>query len=298
MNRTDPTPPAGVRMLALAAGAVALMNGEAVDGLRGFVRSRRTPDGGFRGRAGTSDLYYATFGLALARLLGEPPSPPERAWLDGFSDGAALDLVHCASLIRCRALTDALPDPTPWRTGLAAFRSADGAWRSTPGAPSGGPYAAFIALLALEDLGDAEAADLDATARTVLRCRGDDGGFGGTPGAPPTTAVTSAAVVFLQAAGHAVPDATLDWLAARRSPAGGWFAAPGAPVPDLLSAAVASAAFRIAGRDVTGPPDADVEFIERHAREDGGFASHPADPMADVEYTWYALLALGALFAS
>jgi prenyltransferase beta subunit len=297
MSHAAPTPPAGIRMLALAAGAAALMKGEAVDGLRGFVRSRRTPDGGFRGRAATSDLYYATFGLALARLLDEPPSPSELAWLDRFGEGAALDLVHRASLIRCRALTDALPDPKPWRTGLAAFRSADGEWMSAPGGPLGGPYAAFIALLATEDLGGAEAGDLDATARAVLRCRDADGGFGGAPGAPPTTAVTAAAVVVLQTAGHAVPDATLDWLAARRSAAGGWFAAPGAPVPDLLSAAVASAALRIAGRHVTGPPDADVEFIERHAREDGGFASHPDDPSADVEYTWYALLALGALFA-
>jgi prenyltransferase beta subunit len=297
MSGADPTPPAGIRMLALAAGAVALMNGEAVDGLRRFVCSRRTPDGGFRGRSGTGDLYYATFGLALARLLGEPPSPTERAWLERFGDGAALDLVHRASLIRCRALADALPDPAPWRTGLDGLRSAGGEWMSAAGGPSGGPYAAFIALLAMEDLGGAEAGDLDASARAILRCRGADGGFGGTPGAPPTTAVTAAAVVVLQAAGHAVPEPTLDWLAARRSPAGGWFAAPGAPVPDLLSAAVASAALRIAGRDVTGPPDADVEFIERHAREDGGFASHPADPSADVEYTWYALLALGALFA-
>lgn len=293
----DPTPPAGIRMLALAAGAVGLMNGEAVENLHGFVRSRRTPEGGFQSRDGTGDLYYAAFGLALARLLGEPPSPLERAWLDEFGDGAALDLVHRASLIRCRALADALPDPAPWKTGLASFRAADGAWMSVPGTPSGGPYAAFLALLALEDLGGAEAADLDATARTVIQCCDADGGFGGTPGAPPTTAVTAAAVVVLQAAGHTIPERSLDWLAARRSPSGGWFAAPGTPVPDLLSAAVASAALRIAGRDVPEPPDADVEFIERHARGDGGFASHPADPVADVEYTWYALLALGALFA-
>lgn len=284
-------------MLALAAGAVALLNGEAVDGLRDFARSRRTPDGGFRGRSKTGDLYYAAFGLALARLLGDPPTPLECAWLDGFGDGAALDLVHRASLIRCRALTDALPDPAPWRTGLAEFRSADGAWISAPDSPSGGPYAAFLGLLAMEDLGGGGAADLDATARTVLRCAGTNGGFGGAPGAPPTTAVTAAAVVVLQAAGRAIPHPTLDWLAARRSPSGGWFAAPDAPVPDLLSAAVASAALRIAGRDLSGPPDADVEFIESHAQEDGGFASHPADPVADVEHTWYALLALGALFA-
>ncbi|MBM4155194.1 MAG: terpene cyclase/mutase family protein [Lentisphaerae bacterium] len=339
----SPAPPAGPRMLALAAGAAALLDADAADGLRRFLRGCRTADGAFRGRTAASDLYYTSFGLALARLFGETPDAREAAWLRGFGDGAGLDLVHFASLVRCLALADALPDPAAWRRRLAGFRLPDGSWAASRGGPSGGPYAAFLALLAMEDLGGAD--DPDATARSVLACRSPDGGFrgapsnpasaprvgpGGSPGraqdsegisppadqaldAPPlggasrpalpivsagATSVTAAAVVVLSAAGRAAPREILDWLLARRDPRGGWLGGADAPAPDLLSTAVALAALRIAGRTAPDPVEPDVDFIERHMRPGGGFAGHPADPVADVEYTWYALLALGAIFAA
>ncbi len=298
MSATSPSSaaPAGARMLSLAAGAVSLLDAEAAGGLRRFLRACRTSDGGFRGRTAEADLYYTSFGLALARLFGEPPDPREAAWLRGFGDGAGLDLVHFASLVRSLALADALPDPAPWRAGLAGFRRPDGSWAAMRGGPAGGPYAAFLALLAREDLGDAD--DPGGTARSVLACEASGGGFGGAPGAPATTSVTAAAMVVLTAGGLAAPPSALEWLLARRDSRGGWRGGEDAPAPDLLSTAVALAALRLAGRTAPDPVEPDVEFIERHARDDGGFAGHPADPVADVEYTWYALLALGAIFAA
>lgn len=291
MSAPSPSPatPAGPRMLALAAGAAALLDADATDGLRRFLRGCRTADGAFRGRTTASDLYYTSFGLALARLFGETPDAREAAWLRGFGDGAGLDLVHFASLVRGLALADALPDPAAWRGRLAGFRLPDGSWAASRGGPAGGPYAAFLALLALEDLGGAD--DPGATARSVLACRSPDGGYG-------TTSVTAAAVVVLSTAGLAAPPSTLDWLLARRDPRGGWRGGTDTPAPDLLSTAVALAALRIAGRTAPDPVEPDVDFIERHLRPGGGFAGHPADPVADVEYTWYALLALGALFTA
>jgi hypothetical protein len=317
---TNPAAPAGARMMAMAAGAVALLDADAADGLRRFIRACRTADGGFRGRTAASDLYYTSFGLALARLFGEPPDPREAAWLRGFGDGAGLDLVHFASLVRCLALAHALPDAAPWRARLAAFRSPDGSWAAARGGPPGGPYAAFLALLAMEDLGGADGRN--ETARGVLWIPSDpafDGppiggasrpalptaplestvGPGGSPGLlGGSTSVTAAAVVVLSAAGMAIPPVTIEWLIARRDPRGGWRGGEDAPAPDLLSTAVALAALRIAGRAAPDPVEPDVDFIELHARDGGGFAGHPADPVADVEYTWYALLALGAIFVA
>ncbi len=287
--------PAGLRMLALAAGAVSLFSSDASADLQSFVTSRHARGGGFQGRTEAGDLYYTSFGLALNRLLGLDALDTDRTWLRDFGSGEHLDLVHRAALIRSLALADAMPDPGPWRTGLAPFRRPDGSWSMSPDGPSGGPYAAFLALLAMEDLGGADG--LDRTATTVLGCRDSSGGFGSAPGAPPSTTVTAAASTVLCTAGIQPPVGTLDWLAARRDPSGGWRGSFNAALPDLLSTSVALAAIRIAGHPVPDPIEPDVEFIERHARDNGGFAGHPADPVADVEYTWYALLALGAIFA-
>jgi hypothetical protein len=69
-------------------------------------------------------------------------------------------------------------------------------------------------------------------------------------------------------------------------------------LPDLLSTATALYAESLCVPLTEKPPFlSTTTFIEGLWHNDGGFRSHAADPVSDVEYTFYALLALGALDA-
>ena len=67
-----------------------------------YYRGQMNADGGFKNRAGSSDLYYTVFGLeGLLALRTDLPVSAVSAYLDAFGDGAELDLVHLAGLARC-----------------------------------------------------------------------------------------------------------------------------------------------------------------------------------------------------
>ena len=80
-------------------------------------------------------------------------------------------------------------------------------------------------------------------------------------------------------------------LLAVQHESGGFQAYEGAPMPDLLSTAVAT--FALSLHDVS--PRYDVHsFIEAHWLEDGSFAATLLDEYGDVEYVFYGLLAIGS----
>ena len=119
--------------------------GEARDLVAGFLRGQVNADGGFRDRSGASDLYYTVFGLDALIALQEDPRPePTAAYLQGFGDGSALDLVHVACLARAWApARSGVPIRTvsprtvtytvrPLRPAAAVSKSARGSTRSIP----------------------------------------------------------------------------------------------------------------------------------------------------------------------
>jgi len=281
MSNPVPGPAISPRMTALAAAGLDLLGDPARRSLDRFLDSVRTPDGGYRGRGAGADLYYSSFGLALARLLGRPPTPLERAFVQRFDAGDKLDLVHWTALARAYPLVSNSWTPAAvWFQALETRRAE---------ARTKGPYALFLVALAAESLG-APPVTAD-TIEAVEAFRAADGGYRAASSGPSVTSVTAAAVTVL----FPPPEPALEFLASMRHPSGGWLAARAAPAPDLLSTAVALAALRLAGRPPPSDPDAGIGFIEHHWRESGGCAGHPDDPTPDVEYTWYALLALGAL---
>jgi hypothetical protein len=92
------------------------------------------------------------------------------------------------------------------------------------------------------------------------------------------------------------PDPRLgDWLLARQHSSGGFFAAPAAPIPDLLSTATALHA--LASLQVPLDPirEPALDFLDSLWTSRGGFFGSWADDTLDVEYTYYGLLALGHL---
>jgi len=289
----------GGEMRAAARRGAERLSDEARDRVAAFVEACRAPAGGFRGRSSEPDLYYTLFGLECFAALGRPL---DRSGAAGFvrqlGSGDPLDLIHFASLIRCRGLLAGGALPAPEAQALAAalqrFRAADGGYRLACGGGDSSVYAAFLAAAALDDLG-AEVSEPAALARSVTRRVAADGGFAGSPGvAGSTTTVTAAAIVLLRRLGSDIPGPALCWLRAQAL-GGGFRAAAGAPVPDLLSTASALFALSVAGESLGGLRPPCQAFVESLWQDSGGFAGTPADPVADCEYTFYALLALGVL---
>jgi prenyltransferase beta subunit len=263
-----------------------------------YVRGQVVPGGGFRDRAGRPDLYYSVFGIELLLALGVPLPADTVPYLLGFGLGESLDLVHLSCLIRARNAADIVPtgsDAAALAARLEACRSADGGYDSTPGARMGSAYGCFLVAAAYEDLG------LDVPSRGALldfvsRLRACDGGYGNFPeqqaGLTPTTA---AVATLLRSLDQAVPDGVEAWLLSMRDPASGFFAVPGAPVPDLLSTATALHALACSGTSLDGLREPCLDFVRSLWNGDGAFGGSWADPTPDGEYTFYGLLALGHL---
>ena len=114
---------------------------------------------------------------------------------------------------------------------------------------------------------------------------------------PPTSALkhkTSTAACCVLAMQHQTgktTDATLvSWLKERQDETGGFHASEVAPMPDLLSTAVALFTLWLIG---TRPQSAS-RFIEAHWSDIGSFTPTLLDDYSDVEYLFYGLLALGS----
>src|SRR5688500_668522 len=123
-----------------------------------FLRGQMNPDGGFRDRAGNSDLYYTVFGVeALVALRVEPPLEMLDAYVRAFGDGDGLDFVHLACLARGWANLPRRSLDAKVRDALLAriegYRSADGGYHAEPGAEQGTLYGSFLALGTYQDLG-------------------------------------------------------------------------------------------------------------------------------------------------
>jgi len=282
-------------MVRTAARARLWMQAEGAAEIECYVRGQLTAGGGFRGRSEASDLYYTVFGLAcLAALGGTSPEVPMRQYLESLGGGDGLDFVHLASGARCWA---ALDDPARGRLLLhrmEAYRATDGGYHHLQAhAARGTVYGGFLAFLAYEEVGDGmpEPATL---LKSIRLLRTPDGGYANAADVSLGTTTATAAALLLQ---HWIEgdaeEAAIRALQSCECGAGGYLAFTGAPGPDLLSTATALHALRQAGR-VPASMEPHAGFVASLWADNGGFRGHPADPTTDCEYTFYALLALGA----
>ncbi|MBI1357386.1 MAG: hypothetical protein GC160_23845 [Acidobacteria bacterium] len=272
--------------------------GEAADLTAQFLSSRINPDGGFQDRQGASDLYYTVFGLeGLRALRRELPTEAVSGYLRAFGEGDGLDFVHAACLARCWAnlgLAGEAP-AAAIAARLEGFRAPDGGYHPSEGAAHGTAYGCFLALGAYQDLGT-----LPPEPERLLDCidslRSADGGYANQPGAPVgLTPPTAAALTVSRALGRPVERSAAEWLLARCLPEGGFFAAPQAPLPDLLSTATALHALSGAGVSFETLREPCLDFVDSLWSNQGGFYGHWSDDAQDCEYTYYGLLALGHL---
>ena len=220
---------------------------------------------------GEPDLYYTLFaqwlGEALdvsvdtARLRGALASQPARY----------LDPIHRA----CHACLAARVDAAPRlrllcgmpRVMLAGLRD---------------PYALFIGALTLEQCG--------LRPCWFALAWWAPWNWGTAPQAAAVLAVQSLAGAALNRGRRAQA-----WLLEQRDEAGGFRCAPAAPGADLLSTAAARFALALAGwEDTDDETRRLVAFVDACRAPDGLWAGHPGLSHGDVEYTFYALLALGS----
>lgn len=269
--------------------------GDARELVEFFIRGQHNPDGAFCDRAGASDLYYTVFGLeSLIALQAEPPVEAVTRYLHTVNL-ATLDFVHLACLARCWAGVRGVAPTEAILTRLEEFRTPDGGYHQAPSAAHGTAYAAFLALGAYQDLHTAPPQPA-ALLSSLESLRARDGAFANVPGAAAGVTTATAAAVMLLRQLDRPPDAKLaEWLLSRALPAGGFFALPGAPLPDLLSTATALHALAGLHVRLDGLREPCLDFIDSLWTNRGGFYGHWSDDAIDTEYTYYALLSLGHL---
>ena len=274
--------------------------GDASESVANFLRSQHNADGGFKDRAGNSDLYYTVFGIeALFALRAELPLKVLETYLRSFDAGQSLDFVHVACLARCWAMLPAEALDDSCRTAILAriesFRSADGGYHSTPNAQSGTVYGCFLATGAHQDVGG-EIPNPDGIVHCISSLKATDGGYANQHDLPMGLTPTTAAVAtLLRQFGRAVDPAVGDWLLSCSHPQGGFFATPAAPIPDLLSTATALHALAGMHRDLEPVKEKTLDFIDTLWSSEGAFFGNWEDDVLDCEYTYYGLLALGHL---
>ncbi len=307
----------------LRQGVIAL--GDNAEVTRSFVQNRINHDGGFQGRTGQSDLYYTAFGIDLLHATAPiHHSPftihdPLPSYLLRFGSGDNLGFMDLVSLARARSRL--MPDQTPpqWRQSITnhitRFRTANGGYANQSGSSVSSSTATYMARIAFESLGTDpdDPASLCASLATLAT---PDGAFSNLLGMPAgNTPSTAASLILLnhyasippspltshpsQPTIHTPPPPSPSWLLDQLDDSGGFLAFPGAPIPDLLATGTALFALAcLAGTEPPLPPEliaACQSFITGRRGPSGGYTGHAFDTVEDVEYTYYALLALGSL---
>jgi hypothetical protein len=276
------------------------MLGDASDRVVDFLRGQINPDGGFKDRAGNSDLYYTVFGIeALAAMRAELPIASLVPYLHTFGNGESLDFVHLACLARGWAgVPGELCDDATRQSLLERIkthRSADGGYEANPGSKFGTLYGCFLACGAYEDLG-MEMPRPQGVIDCVEHLRAKDGGYANQRDLPMgLTPSTAAAITLLRQFGAPIPPEVGDWLLSRCRPEGGFFATPQAPLPDLLSTATALHALSGMHVDFSKVKEPCLDFLDTLWNSSGAFYGTWEDDALDCEYTYYGLLALGHL---
>ena len=303
----------GSGLLATVRLGVAALTEEACTEVATFCKKELDASGGFKNRAGQPELYYTYFGVTcltgLQRTDLLEATENRQFLMDHYAQYRQLGFVDLCCLIRSLALIrgsgvsnmaggTGSVDFAPLLAAVERYRSEDGGYNQHHrGGQQGTAYAAYLAALAYQDC-RAALPNIRDCLKSLDNLRADDGGFANYPGCANGTATATASVVVLKQefAGTVNPGET-DWLLKQHVSSGGFTAGSVSAYPDLLS--TSTALYALYAARVELPDDiaeSCVDFVDSLWRADGGFAGHPADAEADIEYTFYALLALGSIY--
>jgi hypothetical protein len=289
------------QIIVLLGNALNLLDKQGREEVLNFLISQQNPDGGFRDRGGRSDLYYSLFGGLMLRAVeteGLRPKTevplPEREAVEGSNPcGAILKLKQfiasksnsevpgfieqcCLALLQKELKVNCL---SRIKTLLKLSRSF---WEERYSINLS--YRSFVLFLTLDAVLPIRKI-LKIGAKKLLKRTSEDQHS-------PCSEV--AASVFLQKMMDQDGAEDQELLKSFACQTGGFKAFAHLENADMLSTAVALFALSFASCDLRLLKPVCLDFIEQNF-SDGAFLSGDGDPTADVEYTFYGLLALGVL---
>jgi hypothetical protein len=276
-------------MIALLRNALNLLDEQGREEVLRFLISQQNPDGGFRDRGGWSDLYYSLFGGLM--LKGSPLNPPKGDLEDGSE--ALHQLWHfivrqsssktpgfiekCCLVLLQKELK--IGRNSQIRALISLGKSF---WKERRSINLS--YRGFVLFLTLDAI---------LPFRSILKI-GAKRVLAWTTVDQHSPCSEVAAKVFLQKMTNQEGSEDQEFLKSFTCEAGGFKAFAHLDHADMLSTAVALFALHNAGCDLRLLKPACLDFIGQNFA-DGAFLSGDGDPTADVEYTFYGLLALGVL---
>ncbi|MEM8955075.1 MAG: prenyltransferase/squalene oxidase repeat-containing protein [Verrucomicrobiota bacterium] len=283
-----------LEMLQVARLAPSVLGPDASELIQDFVRSQQRTNGGFVDRDGTADLYYTSFAIdALTALQTDLPESTQ-----GFLTAQSpeeLDFVHTCCLARTLSAFSKIPPAQPILDSLESWRSNDGGYNQKPDAETGSTYACFLAYGAYADHSLIPPSP-DGIRDCLTSLQSPSGAWSNDTEIPvPNVPATAAAVSLSRNLQMPIPDTTAPWILQCAQPQGGFVPFPGAPLPDLLTTAVALHALDGLQADFNHLVEPCLDFIDTLWSNEGGFHGNWEDDSLDLEYTYYGLLALGHL---
>jgi prenyltransferase beta subunit len=282
------------------AGSAARALGESAALVRHFLLRQQNPDGGFKGRAERSDLYYTVFGIdALIALQGQDPflptqsAPPADEGRLAAGPGAATALRE-PSEVSIRALAEALERARGFALSFGEGAELD-----------------FVHLCCLaRAIGRAAGSSANATSghgnplsRHLESFRSRDGGYHPAAGSRNGTAYGCfLALAAYQDLGWPMPDpgGLVQCLTSLATPDGAWSNAASAgshssPKSALGSTNATAAAVAVLRHLRQPVPPAAARWLLARWHTQGGFLAAPDAPLPDLLSTATALHALAGM---
>ncbi len=268
---------------------------EALHRMADFVNSQRTDVDSFMNKSGREDIYYTLFGWMLSYVLGVRLDTRKMTAYLARQDMGQMDLIHYAACMRCRMMLTLMEGGIS-RLLFTRISSVEvkplSEFNGVPHNDPQSPYSQYIWLSLLEDTGNS-VKNKEAVLDSLSEYHVPGGGYANVPDSERAT--TNATVAALAVRGALVnyrKNEDILYLQGLQEKTGGFSAAIGSPLPDLLS--TATSLFMLKCYEVK-PAFSPSHFIEAHWLDTGGFSATLLEENSDVEYTFYGLLALGTV---
>lgn len=297
MKGTNPNIPFYLQMVSLLRNALGLLDEQGQKEVFQFLKNQQNADGGFMDRGERSDLYYSLFGMLLLRAMEPETRNAEPGMLfreiEEQSQQPAKKLryfIERQSVSRvpgfieqcCLALLQKETGTGRFIRQKTLFRLIRSSWKERESINLS--YRSFVLFITLD---------------AVLSFRGVLQRFSGKMLShvevnefSPCSEI--AAKVFLLKMLGKDGRKEQELLMSFASESGGFRAFRHVEQADMLSTAVALFALRNGGCDLRLITPGSLDFIQQNFVE-GAFLSGDGDQTADLEYTFYGLLALGTL---
>lgn len=271
-----------------------LLTPETTDEICNFILKKQTAGGGFADRAGKGDLYYSLFGYFIAETFAiTEVKEPLKDFVKSKVDSENLSGVHlyCAAILYSKLFG---ADATSLSLNHKIKQELKSSFQhiSSSAHQNYSNFMGYLALYYLEDfLSLKNLLHQYKTISSTQHINTSAHQHISTSNLPcPVIAANS---ILRNLSNHTDPSFEKKIKSFLR-PSGGFAAVFKAPCEDLLSTGVALYALKFIDADIRILKPECLSFID-NLYEDGGFRAVRNDFETDVEYTFYGLLALGAL---